>query len=190
MSVVAAAHPAARVEAWAMDEHRVGLKPILRRIWHRRGQPPRALIRPRYQWLYVYAFVAPTTGQTFWLLLPSVSTALFNQALAAFAAAVGVGPTFHVVLVLDQAGWHASHDLVAPDGLTLAFLPAYSPELQPAERLWTLTDEPLVNRTFATLDELQDTLSERCRWLRAQPTPVAGRTHFHWWPDPLLPSVA
>jgi transposase len=43
-----------------------------------------------------------------------------------------------VVLVLDNAGWHSSDKLVAPEGLMLAFLPPYSPELQPAERLWEL----------------------------------------------------
>jgi len=43
-----------------------------------------------------------------------------------------------------------------PDGIILLFLPPYSPELQPAERLWSLTNEPLVNRAFASLDELED----------------------------------
>jgi hypothetical protein len=35
--------------------------------------------------------------------------------------------------------------LKLPEGLPLVPLPAYSPELQPAERLWPLPDEPLVN---------------------------------------------
>ncbi len=34
------AHPHAQVEPWAMDEHRVGLKPIIRRFWARRGHRP------------------------------------------------------------------------------------------------------------------------------------------------------
>jgi hypothetical protein len=33
-----------------------------------------------------------------------------------------------------------------PDGLHPVTLPPYSPELQPAERLWALSDAPLVNR--------------------------------------------
>lgn len=173
-----------------MDEHRVGLKPIVRRVWHRRGQQPQAPCRPRYQWLYLFAFVHPRTGQTYWLLLPTVSTVLFSQALAAFAAALGLGPHRHVVLVLDQAGWHISHDLVVPEGLTLVLLPPYSPELQPAERVWALSDEPLANRAFASLDELEAVLVERCRWLQLHPAVVQGRTHFHWWPMDILPSVA
>ena len=56
---VEAARAERPVELWAMDEHRVGLKPILRRVWARKGQRPQALVRPRYAWLYVYAFVCP-----------------------------------------------------------------------------------------------------------------------------------
>ncbi|MBW4635498.1 MAG: transposase, partial [Iphinoe sp. HA4291-MV1] len=40
---------------------------------------------------------------------------------------------------IDQAGWHTSNDLDLPEGIDLIYLPAYSPELQPAERLWPLT---------------------------------------------------
>ena len=39
-----------------------------------------------------------------------------------------------VVLVLDNAGWHISDKLKLPDGILLEFLPAYTPELQPAEK--------------------------------------------------------
>jgi len=47
------------IEFWAMDEHRIGLKPILRRVWARRGFRPRVLVHHRYEWLYVYGFVHP-----------------------------------------------------------------------------------------------------------------------------------
>jgi hypothetical protein len=56
-----------------MDEHRVGLKPIVRAIWSRRGKRPQVPVRPRYQWLYVYDFVQPCSGETAWWLMPTVS---------------------------------------------------------------------------------------------------------------------
>jgi hypothetical protein len=40
-----------QVEVWTMDEHRVGLNPILRRVWRRKGSRPVAVVQPRYQWL-------------------------------------------------------------------------------------------------------------------------------------------
>ncbi len=41
----------------------------------------------------------------------------------------------HAVMVLDQAGWHGSKKLTAPNNVSLAPLPPYSPELNPAERV-------------------------------------------------------
>src|SRR3954451_16015581 len=46
-------------------------------------------------------------------------------------------------------------NLAVPDGIRLVYLPSYSPELQPAEHLWPVLDEPLANRHFATLADLE-----------------------------------
>ena len=55
-------------ERWAMDEHRIGLKPIVRAVGAKRGERPVVSVQPRYEWLYVYGFVRPETGETsFWL---------------------------------------------------------------------------------------------------------------------------
>ena len=182
MQALAQAQPHDQIEVWATDEHRIGLKPILRRVWARRGQRPPAGVRPRSQWFYVYAFVCPATGQTYWWLMPSVRTDVFRQALAAFAAAVGAGNGKQVVLVLDRAGWHTSAQVTLPPGVQLEWLPSYSPELQPAERLWPLTNEPLANRTFRDLDELEEVQGRRCVALQALTHIVRSLTFYHWWP--------
>jgi hypothetical protein len=165
-----------------MDEHRVGLKPILRRVWARRGQRVRAVVRPRYEWEYVYGFVRPEHGTTHWLLLPTVSAEAFSAALANFAHDQGGGPGKRIVLALDGAGWHSGAAARVPDGLHLVPLPPYSPELQPAERLWPLVDEPLANRAFDTLAALDTVLGDRCVYLADHPEVVRGYTDFHWWP--------
>lgn len=156
--------------------------PVVRRVWAPRGQRPMAPVRRRYEWLDVYGFVRPITGQTWWGVLPTVDTDAFGLALAAFARDEGIGPTKRAVLVLDQAGGHLAKDLVRPVGIDLAFLPPCSPELQPAARLWGLVDEPVANRTFADLDELDATLVDRCRALERQRAPIKARTRYHWWP--------
>jgi transposase len=166
-----------------MDEHRIGLKPIRRRVWAPRGQRPIALGHHRYQWLHVSAFVQPTSGEAAWYLSNGLDKAWFTQLLARFAQESGAGKRRHIVLVLDNAGWHTRKNLAVPEGISLVFLPPYSPELQPAERLWPLVDEPLVNRYFATLDELDETVAERCRRLDA--ATIKPHTNFHWWPQPV-----
>jgi hypothetical protein len=96
-------------------------------------------------------------------------------------------PLFRDEVCVDQAGWHVAHDLVLPAGIDLVFLPAYSPELQPADRLWALVDEPVTNRAFPDLDALEDVLVERCRTFEADPTRLRAHTHYHWWPAEPLP---
>ena len=53
-----------------------------------------------------------------------------------------------------------------PAEMIVEYLSPYSPELQPAERLWKLVDELLINTYFETIDELETILVERCRFLQ------------------------
>jgi hypothetical protein len=78
--------------------------------------------------MYVYGQVSPQSGKTSWLLMPTVNTQAFSLALCAFAQEQEVGPNKHLLVVMDQAGWHKSRDLVLPEGLHLLFLPSHSPE--------------------------------------------------------------
>jgi hypothetical protein len=52
------------IETFATDEHRIGLKPITRRVWAPRGNRPVAPCHHRFEWLYVTAFVSPATGES------------------------------------------------------------------------------------------------------------------------------
>ena len=182
------AEPGRPVEVWAFDEHRLGLKPVLRRQWAPKGQRPIAVGRHRYEWLYLYGFVHPGTGEVVRFIRTTVDAALPSAVLAAFAATVGAGEGELVILVPDNAGWHISGDLVVPKGIELAFLPSYTPELQPAEHLWPLADEAVANKHFATLKDLDAALSERCRTLADMPEVIKAATHFAWWPAVTPPS--
>jgi transposase len=182
---VATAFPHAVVELWATDEHRIGLKPLLRRVWAPIGRRPLARVRHRFVWRSLVGFVHPASGRTLFHLASSVSIPLFEAELAAFARAVGASPTKPIVLVLDRAGWHTSVRLTVPEHVHLLFLPPYSPVLQPAEHLWPLTNAALVNRHFATIDELEEAQFAQCRALQAQPDRIRSTTCFHWWPKQL-----
>jgi transposase len=173
------------VEAWAQDEMRLGLKPVLRRVWAPRGERPVARFERRYEWVYLYGFVRPTSGEVFWLVLPTVNARAFSLALRHFAEWVGAGEgKKRVLLVLDRAGWHTGGEVEVPEGVELEFLPARSPELMPAERLWpSVNERGMANRPFEDLDGLEDALVERCLALSEQPGLIRGCTGYHWWPD-------
>lgn len=91
-----------------MDEHRIGLKPVMRRIWVDEFTVPIARVNWRFQCLWLYGFVHPQSGQTYWWILPYVNIELFNKVLADFANHFNVGQNKQVVLVIDRAGWHTS----------------------------------------------------------------------------------
>jgi hypothetical protein len=113
--------------------------------------------------------------------MPTVNIEAFSLALEAFAKAVGADQGKQIVLVVDQAGWHTSPQVRMPKGLHLALLPPVSPELQPAERLWPLTNEVIANRHFKDLAELDQALGERCCTLYDDRDTVRKHTSFHWW---------
>ena len=41
-----------------------------------------------------------------------------------------------ILIIMDQAGWHKSKNLILPKNIQIEFLPPYSPELNPVEKLW------------------------------------------------------
>jgi transposase len=177
------AYPTAKVELWCTDEQRLGLKPIVRKVWSPIGQRPPVKVHQRYQWTYLYAFAHPNSGEVHWLILPTVNAEVFSVALENFAREVGAGTTRRILLVLDRAGWHTAKKLRVPEGIHLEFLPSHSPELQPSERLWPLSNEGVANRHFEQIEEMEQTLANRCVALGEQPDLIRSYLRYHWWPN-------
>ena len=61
---------------------------------------------------------------------------------------------------MDRAGWQIRDKLEIPPGLFLEFLPGYSPELHPGERLWPLLEESIMNKVFDSLEELKQVICD------------------------------
>ena len=116
------------------------------------------------------------------MILPTVNVGLFSLALGEFAREVGAGKDKRVIMVVDQAGWHTGHEVEVPEGIHLEFVPSGSPELQPAERLWPLTNEALANGLFEEIEEVEEALEKRCVELLDQAERIRGLTNYHWWP--------
>jgi transposase len=78
--------------------------------------------------------VCPARDTGVALVMTHLDTAAMNLFLAELTQAVAPGA--HAVVLMDKAGWHIADDLVVPANITPVFLPSYSPELNPIERLW------------------------------------------------------
>jgi transposase len=165
---------------WAEDEARLGLKPVTRRVWSLRGRRPRSNGRTRYDWLYVYAFARPGTGETFTVILPRVNTDRMADALTGFAAHADPEGRKVLVVLVDNAGWHVARKLVVPSNVVLHFLPPCTPELQPVEPLWPLVREAVANRTIGRMDRLRSILRARLGYLARNPSLVQPVIGFRW----------
>jgi hypothetical protein len=132
--------------------------------------------------------VAPSSGETVWYLSNGLDKAFFAKLLEAFARETGAGRDRIIVLQLDNAGWHGPENLAVPYGIRLVYQPPYSPELQPAEHLWPLVDEPLANKHFDTIGDLDAAVAARCCDLHQDQDTIASHTNFHWWPKPIKPN--
>jgi hypothetical protein len=174
------ANPGTAVEVWAEDEARLGLKPITRRVWWLRGCRPGSCGRTKSEWLYVYGFARPGTGETFTVILPRVNVERMADALATFAAHADPGGEKLLVLVVDRAGWHTAERLAVPANVRLHFLPPCTPELQPVEPYWALVREAVANDTFDRLADLRRRVARRCRRLADDRETVLGAIGFHW----------
>ena len=128
---VRTAQPDKDVQVWFQDEARFGQQGTLTHVWARRGTRPQAIKQTEYDWIYMYGAVNPRNGDSVALLAPTVNTLVMNHHLRMIGEQVG--PGVHVVLVLDQAGWHRSNGLTIPKNVTLLPLPPYSPEFNAIE---------------------------------------------------------
>jgi len=69
-----------------------------------------------------------------------------------------------ILLILDRASYHKAHDLESflirwQAYLKLTFLPPYSPELNPVERVWRITRRRVThNRYFPKIEDLREAL--------------------------------
>lgn len=148
-------------EIFFFDEARFGTHSKLGHGWYPKGSRTQVKVKLGYKNFYLYGAVNPSSGKHVSLILPSVNTICMNIFLQELAVELG---NTKIILVMDGAGWHKSNNLIVPDNITLAFLPPYSPELNPIERLWLhIKHHTIRNRIYKTLNELQ---KELCRFIQ------------------------
>ena len=161
---------------WAQDESRCGLLPIVRRRITARGLQPVVPAAYRFESLYLYGAVEPTTGQSFFLELPALNSSLFQLFLEQLAA---TAPAHFHLLVLDNGAFHKARSLRLPPNVGLLFLPPYAPELNPIERLWRDLKDWLAPRQPTSLDALSTFLTTRLRhYTAARVRSLTGFPYF------------
>jgi hypothetical protein len=129
------------------DELRLGLRGTTRRVWGRRGVKVRQRLQLKYDWRYLFAAVDGQAGRVWWNWVPSMKAEALWPTIAGSQEMDLLDG-----LVWDNAPSHRDDEVTDLD-LAFVGLPPYSPELNPAERLFEEIRRLFEGRVYATLDD-------------------------------------
>ena len=148
--------PRTVVRVWVCDEARFGLHTEHRRRW---GLPGARVIVPHQQkdeWDYTYGAVEVSRAGSVFCFQSTVHQEASGQFLEPIVAH---DPAAIQVIIQDGAGFHLpENDPRLPANVRVITLPAYSPELNPVEKLWDHLKDAICHRVFATVEELREAL--------------------------------
>jgi transposase len=149
--------PGRRVRLWVMDEMRCGLHTETRRVWGLPGVRPMVPVQQKYEWQYVYGALEVGKAGAQFLYAESVGLEWNSAFLGQIAAH---DPDAVHVVIYDGAGFHhRDGDPALPANVRIVNLPAYSPELNPVEKLWDIVRDAICNRVFSSLQQLQEAIT-------------------------------
>ena len=149
------------VKLWVYDEMRYGLHPLTRKMWCRKGVRATAPSKRRYQNGYLFGALEVGGSGAEFLFTPSLNKQwdigflkqLSRSAPEAVHVVIGDGAGFH----------HKEADGALPSNIRIITLPAYCPELNPAEKLWDIVKDGICNKLWEDLDSLEEAITERIR---------------------------
>jgi transposase len=130
------------------------------------------------EYVYVFGAVSPYDGRHDSLVLPWANT----EAMTLFLEEISQRyPDEYILMFMDQAGWHKAKALRIPTNMELAFLPPYSPELNPQEQIWDeLREKYFGNKLFKSLQAVVDAAVQGLQHLESTPLTVARLTKRNW----------
>jgi transposase len=100
---------------------------------------------------------SPITGDHFQLILPHCDADNFQVFLNDFAKEK---PKELKIMVLDNGRFHKAKKLIIHENIVLVFLPPYSPELNPAEKIWAKYKRAFSNKFYECLEDVEDFITE------------------------------
>lgn len=127
-----------------------------------KGVKPICVFQQVFKSTYLFGAFSPINGDSFLLELPFCSTETFQIYLDEFSKQ---NVNELKIIVLDNGAFHKAAKLKIPDNIALVFLPPYSPELNPAERMWQILKYEFTDKLFKTLDQLSEFIKDQTQLL-------------------------
>lgn len=121
-----------------------------------KGVKPVAPFLHRFDNLYLFGAFSPITGSSCLLEMSQCNSHTFQLFLNHLS---NQNPEEFKILILDNGAFHHAACLQLPNNIALIFLPPYSPELNPAEKMWRYFKDRVSMIAYASLEQLQQQLS-------------------------------
>ena len=138
------------------DESRFGLMTKQKRVLVSKGVEPVGKYQYSYKWLWLWGSFSPLTGNTFYWETSNVGNDIFEAYLKALS---DQNPRELKLLVIDNAGFHACQSIEVPENIRLIRIPAYAPELNPAEKIWQWMKDKVSMKFFSEISDLQEKIT-------------------------------
>jgi transposase len=121
------------------------------------GIKPICTFQQVFKSTWLFGAFSPITGDHFQLILPHCNADNFQVFLNDFA---NENPKELKIMVLDNGRFHKAKKLIIPENIVLVFLPPYSPELNPAEKIWAKYKRAFSNKFYECLEDVEDFITE------------------------------
>ena len=127
------------------------------------------------EYRYAYGAVDPMDGENFFIIAPYCNSDWMNVFLSELSE---MYKEDHIILVMDNAVWHKAKAIDWPRNIECAFIPPYTPEMNPIEQIWKELRKPFANRIFNSLNHVVDHLEKAIKQL--MPETVISITQRKW----------
>lgn len=159
---------------------RYGNRTILGRQWTPCGVRPQGIMHTGYDYGYLYVALNPCNGDLFALLLPTMQSECYQRFLTDFEHHLRCNNVSSVCLISDNAGTHHSQLVKKPVSIDYEYLPAYSPELNPVERLFKELRRATKNIVFESVEHIEDLLTAQLKRYWDAPHTVVSLAYWDW----------
>ncbi|WP_153279079.1 IS630 family transposase [Streptococcus pneumoniae] len=150
--------PFHKVRLMYQDDAGFGRISKLGSCWSPIGVGPHVHSHYIREFRYCYGAVDAHTGESFFLRAGGCNTEWMNVFLEELSQAY---PDDYFLLVMDNAIWHKSSTLKIPTNIGFAFIPPYTPEMNPIEQVWKeIRKRGFKNKTFRTLEDVMNQLQD------------------------------
>ena len=153
------------VNLYFEDESRFGLITKQKKVITAKGVKPISKYKHSYQYKWLWGSFSPITGESFCMTIDVVCKELFVKYLQDFSRHK---PDELKILVIDNAAFHSTKDVILPKNIVLLPIPPYCPELNPAEKVWQWMKDKTAMKIYDTLEILETKIDSLLEQIEGQ----------------------